>query len=125
MERLAGLAKPKSRTKKKQKKKKRMVGKPYQLHFSEHAGKGELCTHKRKKKGGGKGKSRTKDVRVFFFLRCLLSIPGLSKLFFLPPKKWANFDDLRPLQEKFGTFEHLWGLKRERVFVYVRVHANP
>ena len=25
----------------------------------------------------------------------------------------ANFDDLRPLKAKFGTFEHLWGSKTQ------------
>ena len=37
---------------------------------------------------------RERDSRIFFF--------ALYR---------ANFDDLRPLKAKFGTFEHLWGSK--------------
>ena len=35
---------------------------------------------------------------------------GTLEFFFLPPFR-ANFDDLRPLKAKFGSFEHLWGSK--------------
>ena len=34
---------------------------------------------------------------------------GLSKIFFALYR--PNFDDLRPLKAKIGTFEHLWGSK--------------
>ena len=39
-------------------------------------------------------------------------LPGKGTLeFFFLPLHRANFDDLRPLKAKFGTFEHLGGSK--------------